>query len=166
MTNPSFDKQHYRPAAGIAIFNDEGQVWLGRRFNQRGKYVWQFPQGGIDEGEKPIDAAIRELWEETGLKAEHVSYLGCINDWLYYEFPPEYLEQKKKKNWRGQKQKWFAYRFIGHRSDFDLKAHLPVEFSKWKWGKLSETPDLIVPFKRKVYEQLTIKFADYAKPVK
>jgi len=165
MSQPSVDKTLYRPAAGIVIFNPKGQVWLGRRAGEKSKYRWQFPQGGIDKGEKPKDAAMRELWEETGLKPEHVAPLGRIKDWLYYDFPPEYKGRKATKGWHGQRQKWFAVRLSGKDKHFDLKAHPPIEFSDWKWGNLSDTADLIVPFKRKVYERLIIEFADYAKPI-
>lgn len=166
MPLPTTQKEAYRPAAGIAIFNFKGQVWLGERKGETSDFRWQFPQGGIDKGEKPLEACYRELREETGLKAKHVKLIGKVDDWLYYDFPPEYQGRKAVKGWRGQKQKWFAVQLIAHDTKIDLSAHKPIEFSNWRWGELPETPSLIVPFKRKVYERLVIEFSDYAKAVK
>ena len=166
MANAAKDMSQYRPCVGVAVFNDKGQVWLGKRLGQSGPYTWQMPQGGMDAGETPEIAAARELWEETGISLEMVTPIGEIKDWLFYDFPPEYKGRKATKNWRGQRQRWFAFRFHGDPSKIDLKAHGPQEFSQWKWGELSKTPDLIVPFKRKVYEQLANEFARFANPHK
>ena len=163
MSSPTADISKYRPAVGIAVFNTEGKVWLGHRLGQTGPYAWQMPQGGMDKGEAPEVSAARELWEETGISLNMVTPIGEISDWLYYDFPPEYRGRKATKDWRGQRQKWFAFRFHGDESKIDLKAHGPQEFSEWKWGKLSETPDLIVPFKRKVYERLVSEFECFSK---
>ena len=157
-------KAHYRPAVGVAVFNSDGHVWLGKRFGEKGPYSWQMPQGGIDEGEKPKAAAKRELWEETGIRVKDVTLLGSVEDWLYYDFPPEH-QGPKSRGWMGQRQKWFAFRYHGNEKKIDLKSHGPQEFSKWKWAELSDAPKLIVPFKRKVYERLLIEFEGYAKPV-
>jgi putative (di)nucleoside polyphosphate hydrolase len=156
------DPDLYRPAAGIVIFNAQGKVWMGKRKDQKGKYAWQFPQGGIDKGETPEQGAMRELWEETGLKPEHIEHLGRVKDWLYYDFPPEYKGRKAVKGWNGQRQKWYAVRLTASEEHFDLKAHLPIEFSTWRWENLSKAPSLIVPFKRNVYARLTEEFADFA----
>lgn len=166
MTLPTSDEKRYRPAAGIAIFNKAGQVWLGKRSGKPSKYCWQFPQGGIDPGEDPKSGAFRELWEETGLKPEHVELLAELDPWLYYDFPAEYITGKAAKGFTGQRQKWFAVRLISSEKHFDLKAHMPIEFSEWRWGELSNAPELIVPFKRKVYERLASEFEPFAKPVK
>lgn len=149
----------------MAIFNTLGQVWLGRRARETGPYVWQFPQGGIDPGETAQYAAIRETEEETGISVQHLKPLGQIKKPLFYDYPPDVAKNPRTVKWRGQKQVWFAARFIGTPKDINLAVHTPPEFSDWKWGALTDTPDLIVPFKRKIYEQLAIEFAPYAKPV-
>ncbi len=166
MTSPTADKATYRRAVGIIVFNKQGQVWLGERRGEKSTYRWQFPQGGIDKGETPKQAAFRELREETGLKAKHIEILGRSKGWLYYDFPVDYKGRKSTKGWSGQKQKWYAARLTSKDKHVDLKAHSSKEFSSWRWGELSETPSLIVPFKRKVYERLVIEFAGYAEPEK
>ncbi len=158
------DLPHYRPCVGIIMFNTQGQVWLGKRLEHDDPHCWQFPQGGIDPGETPRDAALREVWEETGANGARLTPLGRTDDWLTYDYPEDYKVNPKRKNWLGQKQHWFAYRFHEDDECFDLKAHPPQEFSEWRWGNLHETPDLIIPFKRKVYEELVIIFSPFAKP--
>ena len=165
MSKPKADISKYRPAVGIAVFNAAGKVWLGKRFGHNGPYCWQMPQGGMDAGEIPEVSAARELWEETGIVLDMVTPIGEIKDWLFYDFPPEYAGSKATKDWKGQRQKWFAFRFNGDDSKIDLKAHGPQEFSEWKWGELSNTPNLIVPFKRNVYERLASEFERFAKPL-
>ena len=160
-------KKDYRRNVGVIIFNPQGQVWLGHRFGETGPHCWQFPQGGMDKGEKAKSAAKRELFEETGLIAENMDYLGKHKGWLYYDLPAEVIAQRKKLNrYKGQRQKWFAYRYYGDGSDVDLKAHGEQEFSKWKWAELETVADTVVPFKRDVYEQLIITFSPFAKPIK
>ena len=160
------NKSDYRRNVGVAIFNTQGQIWLGKRFGENGPNVWQCPQGGIDKGEKPKAAARRELFEETGLRAENMKYLGKVKGWLYYDFPPDVLAKNRKrfKN-KGQRQKWYAFRYFGDGSDINLTAHGPQEFSEWKWVELNTIADTIVPFKRAVYEQLIVEFADFAIPM-
>jgi len=158
MLIPTKRNKDYRPAVGIVIFNDKGEVFLGRRRGQPGFWVWQFPQGGIDDGETPQEAAVRELHEETGLSTEHVTWLGEVKDWLYYDLPKE-----KRKRWRGQKQKWFAVRFTGKAKHFDLKVENPPEFSRYAWGSLDDACHLIVPFKRGVYQHVAREFKVFAK---
>lgn len=160
------NKSDYRKNVGVAIFNPQGQIWLGKRFGEDGPHVWQCPQGGIDKGEKPKAAARRELFEETGLRAEDMAYLGKVKGWTYYDFPPHVLKANSKRfNNLGQRQKWYAFRYFGDGSDVNLTAHGPQEFSEWKWVDLATIADTIVPFKRAVYEQLIVEFADFAKPI-
>jgi len=159
------DELPYRPCVGMVIFNDLGQVWLGRRAGQSRSYVWQFPQGGIDPGETAEYAAIRETEEETGISVQHFKPLGKCPKKLCYDYPADIAKSPRTTKWRGQKQDWFAVRFTGDKTDVNLQAHTPVEFSEWRWGELSETPALIVPFKRKVYEHLVVEFGHFAKPV-
>jgi putative (di)nucleoside polyphosphate hydrolase len=154
----------YRPCVGIVVFNKAGQVFIGHRNNAIGEYVWQFPQGGIDDGENPADAALRELQEETGIVSTLVTPLGQIDDWLFYDFPTDFKHSEKARGKRGQRQRWFAYRFNGHDEQIDLFADDHVEFSAWRWGTLDDAHQLIVPFKRKIYERLACEFAGFANP--
>ena len=119
MSDP--DLSLYRPNVGVVLFNRDGLVWLGRRVSTSDPFNWQFPQGGVDDGEDWDTAARRELWEETG--ARSVEKLGETQDWIVYDFPPEAQGKKIAKGWRGQKQKWLAFRFTGEDSEFDLQAH-------------------------------------------
>ena len=166
MPTPTTDIERYRPCVGVAVFNADGKVWLGKRYGQEGPYNWQMPQGGMDKGETPEVSAARELFEETGITLDMVTPIGEIEDWLFYDFPPEYRGKKATKNWAGQRQRWFAFRFHGDPSQIDLQSHGPQEFSEWRWGELTEIPELIVPFKRKVYEQLASEFERFAQPVR
>ncbi len=152
--------QKYRPNVGVALFNKIGQVFLGRRltdFADLGdgpdQWRWQMPQGGIDEDEAVDKAAFRELKEETGVSSAEL--LVMTPGWLPYDFPPGY----KKKNWRGQRQKWAAMMFTGKEAEIDLEADDHQEFDAWRWAELEETPDLIVPFKRDVYREIVIALA-------
>jgi putative (di)nucleoside polyphosphate hydrolase len=152
----------YRPNVGVVLFHPDGRVWLGRRVNTPGPHNWQFPQGGVDDGEDLEAAARRELLEETG--ARQVSYLGRTDGWIAYDFPPGHGGSKQARGWRGQKQVWFAFRFDGAESEFDLAAHAPQEFDDWRWVYLEEAPELIVPFKRQAYEVVAKAFAPLAAP--
>ena len=155
------DLAHYRPNVGVVLFNRDGLVWYGQRHATPGPYNWQFPQGGVDEGEDLEAAALRELREETGVRS--VELLGRTHDWILYDFPPEAMNNAKA--WRGfagQKQQWFAFRFTGDDSEIDLGQDADIEFDAWRWGPLSEACDLIVPFKRPAYEQVVQAFARFA----
>lgn len=166
MPQATADPKLYRPCVGVAIFNQHGQVWIGKRAGQQSPYMWQFPQGGIDPGETAEYAAIREMEEETGISVQAVAPLGRSKSELFYDYPPDVQKNPRTVKWRGQRQVWYALRFLGGSSDININAQKPPEFSKWKWGTLTDTPDLIVPFKRKVYEQLVTDFAPYATPNK
>jgi putative (di)nucleoside polyphosphate hydrolase len=151
----------HRPNVGVVLFNRDGKVWLGRRAGSLNPKPWQFPQGGVDEGEDWEAAARRELDEETGVTS--VSLLGATEDWITYDFPPHILaDDKHSRGWIGQKQKWFAYRFEGDESEIDLGKHHEVEFDAWRWADLAEAPALIVDFKRDAYQRVVEAFARFA----
>ena len=160
------NKKDYRRCVGIVLFNKDGKVFLGHRNNSPTKFVWQFPQGGIDKGEKPKQAALRELQEETGVTPDLVEKLGKTKGWLYYDLPAEFRKSKKARGRKGQRQKWFAYRYHGTDDQIDLEADDHVEFSEWRWGTLQEAQELIVPFKREIYDRLACEFAGFANPAK
>lgn len=165
MPLPTADTSRYRPCAGIALFNPAGKVWIGERAGASAPYNWQMPQGGMDPGETAEYTAIRELMEETGVKLHHLSPLGHIEDWLFYDIPKGH-GKRTHKDWRGQKQKWFAMRYLGTGDAFDLEFQKPAEFTRFRWTALAETVDLIVPFKRKVYERVASEFERFSHPVK
>jgi len=151
----------YRPCVGIALFNAYGQVFVGKRVGQGGQHAWQMPQGGIDRGEEPQDAAMRELTEETGVRSAEI--VQQIGEWLCYDLPPQRQGKAFKGRYRGQAQRWFALRFTGSEKEIRLDAHGKPEFSEWRWVTLLETPKLVVPFKRHVYEAVVTAFTPIAK---
>lgn len=162
MTEP--DGLPYRPCVGVMLLNREGRVFVGRR-SDRGDQPegagtwWQMPQGGLDPGEDPEQAARRELMEETGVRS--ASVIARTRDWLTYDLPPELIGVAWEGRYRGQKQLWFAARFEGEESEIDLnprEGH-EQEFDAWRWVGLRELPSLIVPFKRQVYLAVIEEFA-------
>ena len=153
----------YRPAVGCMVFNRQGLVFLGRRINVEAGEAWQMPQGGIDEGEDPRQAVLRELEEETGITK--VEIIAEAHDWLPYDLPPDLIGVALKGKYRGQRQKWFALRFTGTDKDIDLNAHKHAEFDAYRWVEIDEVTKLIVPFKRQVYQSVVDVFRKYAKPV-
>jgi len=163
------DKLPYRDCVGTAVFNAEGLVLIGRRApeedpedNSEVAAPWQMPQGGIDKGEAPLDTARRELYEETSIRS--VELLAEAPGWIYYDLPDEALGIALKGKYRGQRQRWFAFRFTGDESEINVSepgggAH-PAEFDRWRWEQLEALPDLIVPFKRDAYRQIVAAFRD------
>jgi putative (di)nucleoside polyphosphate hydrolase len=161
----------YRPCVGITVINPAGLVWVGRRADAGGEEEgrgqwWQMPQGGIDAGEDPADAVLRELIEETGMRT--VKILGETSGWLRYDLPPELAGKSWGGRYRGQEQKWFALRFLGDESEIDINPATghKAEFTEWRWVPLAEVADLIVPFKRDVYVRVIEAFAAHARPMR
>ena len=163
------NEKPYRPNVGIALFNADGHVLIGRRFRGDGPEIilpgleWQMPQGGVDEGEDFRAAALRELWEETGVK--RAIYLA-ETDWLAYDFPLyDGPSTHRLAKFRGQRQKWFALRFTGRDDEIDPttpRNGQPAEFDAWRWERLDRVADLVVPFRREVYREVARQFAKFA----
>jgi putative (di)nucleoside polyphosphate hydrolase len=165
---PPYESLPYRPCVGTAVLNRDGRVFVGRRVDgpehTDETHVWQMPQGGIDDGEDPWPAALRELYEETNIRS--VEKLGEVEDWLCYDIPREIVGRAWSGKYRGQRQKWFALRFSGDEREIDIAhpagGHEP-EFIAWRWEPLRNLPDLVVPFKRPVYERVVKEFARFAR---
>jgi len=159
----------YRDCVGVAVFNDDGRVFIGRRKpegNPEHTSVtdapWQMPQGGIDKGEAALDAAWRELYEETSIRSAEL--ILEAPEWIYYDLPDAALGIALKGKYRGQRQRWFAFRFTGSEAEIEVLspgggAH-PAEFDSWRWEELEKLPDLIVPFKRDAYLKVVAAFRD------
>jgi putative (di)nucleoside polyphosphate hydrolase len=159
----------YRLNVGIMVLNSAGKIWIGQRPDGvndpegRGTW-WQMPQGGIDDGEDPQAAALRELYEETNIRSATI--IAEAKDWHTYDLPPEVVNRAWGGKYRGQRQKWFAARFLGPESEISIvppPGH-QVEFAAWRWADIAELPGLIVPFKRDVYLAVLAEFGHLAKP--
>ncbi|MGE3149661.1 MAG: RNA pyrophosphohydrolase [Pseudorhodoplanes sp.] len=158
----------YRPCVGVCVINHDGLIFIGRRrtgpeqIDER--HAWQMPQGGIDDGEDPYAASLRELHEETNIRS--VERVGEIAEWLTYDLPAELVGQAWGGKYRGQKQLWFALRFTGHEDEIDIEnpggGHKP-EFVAWRWAKPHEVAELVVPFKRPLYERILHDFSGLLK---
>lgn len=161
----------YRPCVGLALFNQDGLVFIGRRANKALRehvdetHQWQMPQGGIDKGETPLEAARRELREETNVVS--AALLAEAPGWLSYDLPVDIGKEAWKGRWRGQAQKWFAFRLeAGAEGEIDPlnpPGGHKAEFDAWRWERLDATPDLIIPFKAEVYRAVAVLFAPYGK---
>lgn len=164
------DSLPYRPCVGVMVLNSEGLVWVGSRLSENNSesdgspQLWQMPQGGIDKDEDALVAARRELFEETGMRS--VTLLAECKDWINYDLPPHLIGIGLKGKYRGQTQRWFAFRFDGDESEINIEeppSGQHQEFDAWDWKPMGELPDLIVPFKREVYQKVVAEFSHLSK---
>lgn len=148
----------YRPCVGVMLANAGGQVWVGQRIDWP-EPAWQMPQGGVDEGEDPRAAALRELWEETGIPSDRVRVEAETAEWIPYDLPHDVVPKRWGGKYRGQEQKWFLLRYLGTDDQIDIATAHP-EFSEWRWIPPKDLPGQIVQFKRAVYETVLAEFGD------
>ncbi len=156
------DTGPYRRGVGVMLINADKRIWVGARIDNDAD-AWQMPQGGIDEGEEPWATALRELEEETGIPPHLVEKVAECPERLRYSLPPELVGVIWKEPWVGQEQDWFLCRFLGQDSDVDIATEHP-EFREWRWIDPERLPDVIVPFKRALYEQILDTFAAWIRP--
>ncbi len=149
----------YRPCAGVILMNRDGRVFVGQRIDSTLE-AWQLPQGGIDPGEEADAAGLRELFEETGVTADKVELIARAPHELTYDLPEGMIGKVWKGKWRGQRQSWFLYRFLGEDSDICIDTEHP-EFRAWRWAEPETLPAMIVPFKKALYEELLVVFAKH-----
>lgn len=163
-TSHKKDPSQYRPCVGIMMVKDDGpdagKAFVGKRIDTREGDWWQMPQGGVDEGEDLEKAMLRELEEETGVKLSHVKIVGPMADELFYDLPKALQGKLWKGRYIGQRQVWFLIRFTGEASDIDLNAHEHPEFCEWKWVPIDQLPNLIIPFKKTIYQTVVDGFRD------
>jgi putative (di)nucleoside polyphosphate hydrolase len=152
------DRDGFRPNVGIILLNQRSQVFWGKRIRT---HSWQFPQGGIDRGENPEQAMLRELHEEVGLFPQHVQVLARTRDWLRYEVPDRFIRRDARGHYRGQKQIWFLLQLVGHDWDLNLRATNHPEFDAWRWNDYWVPLDVVVEFKRGVYEMALTELARF-----
>ena len=155
-----FSRLPYRPCVGVMLVNANGKVFVGKRIDNREGDWWQMPQGGVDEGEDLHTAVLRELWEETGVTEQHVSLIGQTPEELLYDLPEHLMGKLWGGKYRGQRQTWFLARFGGADADIDLNAHQPPEFCEWQWIEPELLPEMIVPFKKRVYQTVLDQFRE------
>ncbi|WP_353203436.1 RNA pyrophosphohydrolase [Sphingomonas sp.] len=149
----------YRPCAGIMLLNRDGKVFVGQRIDAMVE-AWQMPQGGIDDGEDPEIAALRELGEETGIAPDKVALIAVAAEELFYDLPEDLVGKVWKGKWRGQRQRWFLYQFLGEDADVNIATAHP-EFKTWDWITPETLPDVIVPFKQQLYREVLAAFAPH-----
>jgi putative (di)nucleoside polyphosphate hydrolase len=150
----------YRPCVGVMLVNSAGRVFVGKRIDNKEMDAWQMPQGGIDDGEDLHAAALRELHEETGVASHLVTIIAETRDELLYDLPDFLMGKMWGGKYRGQRQKWLLMRFSGEDANIDLNAHEHAEFEAWRWVEPEQVPELIVPFKKRVYRQVVEEFRD------
>ncbi len=153
------DPALYRPCVGVMMVNAQGKVFVGKRIDGADTDFWQMPQGGVDPGENLAEAAFRELHEETGVSKRHLELVGAMEEEIFYDLPDELKGRMWGGRFLGQRQRWFLVRFTGADEDVDLNAHKHPEFCEWQWVDPARLPDLIVPFKRAVYETVVAALA-------
>jgi putative (di)nucleoside polyphosphate hydrolase len=152
------DREGFRPNVGIILLNGRNQVFWGKRLKT---HSWQFPQGGIKHGETPEQAMFRELHEEVGLLPEHVQIIARTRDWLRYEVPDHFIRRESRGHYRGQKQIWFLLKLLGRDSDMNLRATDHPEFDAWRWNDYWVPLDVVIEFKRGVYEMALTELARF-----
>ena len=150
------DREGFRPNVGIILVNARNEVFWGKRIRE---HSWQFPQGGINHGESPEQAMFRELYEEVGLRPEHVKILGRTRGWLRYEVPRNWIRREWRNSYRGQKQIWYLLRLVGRDSDVSLRASSHPEFDAWRWSNYWVPLDAVIDFKRLVYQMALVELA-------
>ncbi|HUN91219.1 MAG TPA: RNA pyrophosphohydrolase [Burkholderiaceae bacterium] len=152
------DKDGYRPNVGIILLNERSEVFWGKRVRQ---HSWQFPQGGIKYGESPQQAMFRELYEEIGLRQEHVRVIARTREWLRYDVPEQWVRRDLRGNYRGQKQIWFLLRLTGRDCDVCLRRSEKPEFDAWRWHSYWIPLDAVIEFKRDVYQQALLELSRF-----
>lgn len=153
-----YDARPYREGVGVALLNRDDLVFVGQRIDQTAE-AWQMPQGGIDPGEDPLKAALREMEEEIGVGSTLAEVIAESRGWLSYDLPPDLADKVWGGRYRGQRQKWYLARFLGQDSDINIATAHP-EFKEWRWQPFHSLPDMIVPFKRPIYEMIVAEFTD------
>lgn len=153
-----FSHMPYRPCAGVMLVNNANLVFVGQRLDSCSE-AWQMPQGGIDDGESPHDAALRELGEEAGITPDLAEIIATSATEHFYDLPPQLMGKMWGGRFRGQRQHWFLARFLGSDADINIATDHP-EFRAWRWTELESLPDLIVPFKRDLYSALVAEFGE------